>query len=124
MARAKKKPVVVEVELEPSARDYVMARLLAARKEAQAAIEAIDDAVTNFVEPEEDDDLAERTELVDAAIEHAGALSRALESAQEILPQVDPEECEPWDEDADADDDDDDDDGDEPRIPTARVVKQ
>ncbi len=105
--RAAKKRVVVEVELEVTPRDYVLARLAAARSSAMQAVNAIDDAISCFMEPEEDEDGAERKELVEAALEHAGAATRALECAEEILPQVDNAECEPWDEDADEDDADD-----------------
>lgn len=105
--RAKRKPVI-EVELDVSARDYVMARLSAARSAAASAIDAIDDAIGIFVEPDDDEDGSERKELVDAALEHIGVATRALETADEILPQVDNAECEPWDEDGDEEDPEDD----------------
>lgn len=102
--RSVKRQIVVEEEDEITTRDFAMARLAAARASAQAAIDAIDDAVTAFVEPEEDEKGTERTELVDAALECLGRATRALESCAEILPQVDMTECEPWDEDSDDDD--------------------
>lgn len=101
--RAKVKKVI-EVDLEVTPRDFVMARLVAARAQAQSAIDAIDDAVTAFVEPESDEDGKERAELVEAALESLGAATRALESAEEALPAVDNAECEPWDEDSDDED--------------------
>ncbi len=109
MAKLKKKRrVVAEVEIDESTRDTVMARLAAARSCAAAVVDAIDEAIALFVEPEEDDDASERLELIETALETAGMASRALEAAKEAMPGVDPEECEPWDEDADDDDDDDD----------------
>ncbi len=99
---------VVEIEVEVTSRDFVMARLAAARAAARSAIDAIDDAITLFLEPEDDEDASDRKELVEAALEHVGAATRALESAEEMLPQVDPVECEPWDDEGDEESDDDD----------------
>lgn len=90
--------------IEITERDYVMARLAAARSAAQSTVEAIDEALAMFVDPEEDSRGKERTELVDAAIEAAGCASRALEDAAEILPDVDFEEGEPWEDEEDEDD--------------------
>ena len=85
-------------ELDQSAsRDFVMARLYAARVCAQGAVEAIDEAIAYFVDPDEDDEGEERTELIESALENAGMATRALESASEAMEAVDPEECEPWD---------------------------
>lgn len=104
-ARAKQPPPELEEE-DATSRDFVMARLAAARHSALATIEAIDEAMGLFVNPEDDGDGSERTELVQTALEAAGCTSRALESAEERIEDIDPEECEPWD----ADDDDDEDD--------------
>lgn len=92
-----RKREIIHVDAEPGARDYVMARLAAARISAMAAVGAIDEAIELFVEVEEDDDGSERTELVETALENIGCATRALESAEEKMPKVDPEECEPWD---------------------------
>lgn len=94
--------------LEISPRDYAMARLAAARVAAQSAMDAIDDALAYFVDPDEDERARERKELIETALESAGMCSRALECAQEAMPVVDPEECEPWDGDEDEEDEDDD----------------
>jgi hypothetical protein len=123
-----KKSVRVEVELAVTPRDYVMARLAAARMSAQHAIDAIDDIVGLCVDPGEDPKLTERKELLEAALDHAGATARALECAEEAIEQIDPVECEPWDEDGDeADDEDEDetepDDADIPRA-TARARRR
>jgi hypothetical protein len=101
------------VEVDPTTRDFVMARLLAARASAQAAIDAIDDATLLFVEPEDDEKGKKRRKLLEAALDASGAASRALECADEAMPEVDFVECEPWDEDGDEDEDEEDDDGDD-----------
>ena len=116
MAKTRRKP---EPEIEITERDYVMARLLAARSAAQDALNAIDEAAELFTNPDEDKKGKHRVELVDTALEASGAASRALESAQEVLDDVDMQEGEPWDdesEDDDSEDEDteeDDEDGDE-----------
>jgi len=106
----KKRTVEVVDELDVTSRDYVMARLLAARASFQASIDAIDECAALFVNPDDDKKGDERKELIDSALEAAGAGSRALESAEETFDQIDPTEGEPWDE--DDDDDEEDEDGD------------
>lgn len=102
MPRTRKK-VRVEVEISPSPRDYVMARLAAARSAAADTLANIDEALGYFVDAE-DDDGAERAELVASALENVGFATRALESAEEVMPQIDPEESEPWEGDDEEDD--------------------
>jgi len=104
---AKRKKAQEAPAYDPGARDQAMARLAASRSCAQAAIEAIDEALALFVNPDEDDDASERTEIIEAAIDAAGMMQRALEAASGHMERVDPEACEPWDEDGDDDDDDD-----------------
>lgn len=96
--RARRKP---EVEFDPDARDFVMARLAAARVSAAAAIMAIDETIVMFVDVEEDEDGADRTDAIAAALEEAGRATRALEAAEERMSKVDPQDCEPWDTDED-----------------------
>lgn len=116
----RRKPV--EVTVEASARDFVMARLAAARVAAASVVAAIDEALDLFVEVQDDEKGRDRRDLLQAALEGVGCATRALESAEEIMPQVDPEECEPWD---DGDDDDEEDDGDEPeRLPRATARRR
>lgn len=103
MPRAKpKKPVAAEsTDLEPTARDYVMARLAAGRAAAQSAVNAIDEALNLFVNPDEDDDGGERTEMIDEALEALGVASRATEAAEKGMSELendDIEAGEPWDE--------------------------
>lgn len=94
--RARKR---LRIEVDATSRDYVMARLAAARASATALIESVDECLNLFVDPDEDDKGKERKELVDAALESAGCTTRALESAEEMLPHVDMKEVEPWDRD-------------------------
>jgi hypothetical protein len=97
--RAKKKVIEIKTngEVEATARDYAMARVAAARASAAAVIDACDDFITLCIDPEDDDDASERQELLESALEHAGAAARALESAEVMIDKIDPEECEPWD---------------------------
>ena len=101
MARAKKKASAFGLpKADLPARDFVMARLAASRAAAQAAVEAIDDTLNLFVDPEEDDDGSEREELIGAALESIGAATRALESAEKAYDELDEDTVsspEPWD---------------------------
>jgi hypothetical protein len=98
-------------------RDFVMARLMAARASAQAVIEAIDVAASAFVNPESDAKGRERREVIEDALEAAGTVSRALESAEaelEVFDADDWKEREPWeDEDGEEDDDEEEDEDDD-----------
>lgn len=85
----------------PTWRDFVMARLAAARANAQAVVELCDEAIDLFIDPEDDKKARDRAEAIENALDAAGATARALECAEAELPQIDPLECEPWDEDAD-----------------------
>lgn len=96
-----------------------MARLAAARVSAQSAVNAIDEALELFIEVDEDAKGKDRTELVETALESVGCATRALEAAEEALPGVDFEECEPWDESDDDDEDEDEDDESESPVPRA-----
>lgn len=98
--------------VEATPRDYVMARLGAARAGLAAATEAVDEALAYYAEPDDDADGEERAELMDAADESLGAATRALQEAQRAMAAVDPEEGEDdleEDEDEEEDDDEDDD---------------
>lgn len=89
----------IPIEVDATARDYVMARLAAARASATSLIDSIDECLNLFIDPDEDEKGKERKELVDAALESAGCASRALESAEEMIRSVDMKEVEPWDQD-------------------------
>jgi hypothetical protein len=110
MARARKQPEPVEEATEEqeeealAARDFVMARLLAARAAAADAIAAIDEAALLFVDTGDDATGKKRKQLVDEALESAGILCRALESAEDgVLEGYDTEAGEPWEEEEDDD---------------------
>jgi hypothetical protein len=66
-------------------RDFVMARLAAARGHVSAAAEAIDGCISLFLWPIEDKDGSDRSDALDVACGAAGDLSRAVEAAQAIL---------------------------------------
>jgi hypothetical protein len=93
-----------EAEEASRARDFVMARLAAARASAQASINMIDDAMHLFVNPVDDKKGDDRKEMLDAALEEMGSASRALEAAEERYEEIDPTEEEPWEEDGEEDD--------------------
>ncbi len=105
MARSKRAPEPPDDDGEgndtdqaATARDYVMARMAAARSCAQNAIDSIDEGVALFVAPGEDASGKKRTEAVEIALEQLGCATRAMESAEEAMPDVDTDEEEPWDE--------------------------
>jgi hypothetical protein len=81
-----------------SPRDFVMARLAAARNALQASIESIDESLALYVNPDDDAKGKERKELLDTAVESVGVASRCLEAAEETIGEVDFKEGEPWDE--------------------------
>jgi hypothetical protein len=116
MPRAKKKPEREPEEdedddeeegdgvCEPTVRDYVMARIAAARASAQTAIELCDVAIANFVEPDEDKDGTERGESIDAGLEALGSATRSLEEAHRVWEdddELDLEEGEDYESDED-----------------------
>lgn len=96
----------------PSPRDYVMARLAAARAQASSALADLDDAIGHFVDPEDDcrdGDL--RSAAMEAALESLGCASRCIEAAQEVWDDddlVDPGEGEDYGDDDDEDEEEDD----------------
>ncbi len=106
MARARKQPDPEpeeekdDDELEITERDYVMARLAAGRNAAKAACDAIDEAIALFVNPDDDMKGKERHQLVDDALQSLGAATLATQAAEEVLPDVDMGECEPWEDEA------------------------
>jgi hypothetical protein len=110
--RAKKREVEVEEDDESDElltfRDFVMARLAAARVSAQAAIEQIDAALGHFVDPDEDKGGTERGELLEGALEAIGEASRGIEAAQHIWDNEEVEDDGEPDLDLDEDEDDED----------------
>lgn len=94
--RARTTALETTTPLEVTPRDFVMARLAAARLSLQSALEAIDDTIALYVSPEDDEDGSERKENLSVALECAGAGSRALESAEQHQDRVDLLEIEPW----------------------------
>ena len=85
-----------EEEIDPSAaRDFVLARLAAARARVAAIEKGIDACIACFLIEKLDPTGKDRADLLDDLAEEAGCLSRALEAAQELLEDVDPKEGEP-----------------------------
>lgn len=110
MARRKRErepeplPIVPEDETDGERnRDYVMARVSGARNALAAAIESLDEVTALFMNPDDDKDGKDRKDALDAAVEEVGVATRALESAEEFITNVDFEVGEPWDEDDDDD---------------------
>jgi hypothetical protein len=95
--------VVDDDEIDEAAidRDFCMARLAAARASLQAACNAVDEALVLFVNPDEDSDGTEREENLSDALEAVGAATIALQQAEAVYEEVDPELGEPDDEDED-----------------------
>lgn len=83
-------------EVEATARDYAMARAAAAITFAEGAIEALKELIAMFVTPEDDRGGTGRSELISDALDLLGSATRAVESAETAMPQVDPAEGEPW----------------------------
>ncbi len=118
MAKPRKKATVKietteELEIDPSPRDFFMARLAAGRAAAQAAISALDELLNLCINPEDDKKGKEREELLGETLESLGCACRAVEMAEATFEQVDLDECEPWDEDGEEDEDEDEDDEEE-----------
>jgi hypothetical protein len=85
-----------EDEPEATARDYVMARLAAARAALQEGLTAVDEALSLFLTPDLDATGSKRDEMVETALEWSGVAARALECASEDYDHADPSETEPW----------------------------
>ena len=73
-------------------RDYVMARLAAARGAVSAAEEALDACILFFLCPGEDKKAEERNEALEAVADAAGDISRSVELAQAAMEEMGKEE--------------------------------
>lgn len=65
-------------------RDFVLARVAAARNHAADMVSALDDYITLAINPDEDKKGETRKELLEAVLDDAGYLSRAVEAAQDL----------------------------------------
>lgn len=100
---AKRRPAEVP-EIEVSERDFVLARVTAARAFIRYVGDALDELEGVFLlAPEEDPKGKVRTDALGDALNQLGNATRALESAEEAMPAVDFNEIEPWDEDDEED---------------------
>lgn len=86
-------------DLDVTNRDFVMARVAAARLSSQAAQDAMDELIGLFLTPEDDPKGKKRKEALGAALEQLGYATRAMESAEDALPHVDNDEGEPGEDD-------------------------
>lgn len=102
-----------QFEIDPSPRDFVMARIAAGRAAAQSAVAAIDDLLNLFVNPDDDKRGKERVELLGEALEALGCACRAVEMAEATIDQIEFTECEPWDEGASEEDEEEEEDEDD-----------
>jgi hypothetical protein len=86
---------MTKAEEKTAARDFVMARLGAARACVGAASTEIDNALGCFVSPEDDKKGEERGGAMESAVDLLGEAVRAVEAAQDMLEDVDFSEGEP-----------------------------
>lgn len=96
-------------EIEVTDRDFVMARIGAARAAASDALSMLDEAMSLMVNPHDDEKGKKRKANVKDALEALGVATSSLELAEANIDEYDPTEEEPGDEDEDEDDEEDDD---------------
>lgn len=97
-------------------RDYLMARVAAALVSADAAKMTCTEILATFVNPDDDKKGKTRKQLIDDALEAAGAAQRALEDAEAAFDEADSEAFalgEPWEDADDGDEDEEDEDEDD-----------
>lgn len=102
-----------EDELEITDRDFVMARVAAARAALSDAITMLDEFQSLCINPDNDKRGKQRKEYLDDALEAVGLGTRSLELAHENVTEMDFAEGEPGDVEEDEDDDDEEDDEDD-----------
>lgn len=76
------------------ARDFVMARLGAARAHVSNAADDIDAALQLFVSPGDDPDGKGRADMLETADDALGEAARAIQAGQEVYPGINPTEAE------------------------------
>lgn len=96
-----------------AARDFVMARLAAARAHIGGASDALDELLQLMVDPDEDRKGKRRAELLEAVDAVLGEAATSMQIAQAGWSDCDPAEGEPEPDDDDEEDDDEDEDDDE-----------
>jgi hypothetical protein len=90
------------------ARDFVMARLFAARAAAQSALTALDEAAMLFLDPtDEDEKGTKRKDLLEDADASLGVAAQGVQAAMEAFPEIDAREAEDLDGDPDEEEEDD-----------------
>jgi hypothetical protein len=78
-----------------NARNFVMARLGAARAMLSIATDAIDEVLVVFVAPDDDPKAKQRADGLEAADDAIGEAARAVQAAQTLMEEIDPKEGEP-----------------------------
>ena len=73
-------------------RDFILARLAAARGILAAASESLDSCIVQFIFPDDDKSGKERNEALEALADAAGDLSRSIELAQAGMEAISKEE--------------------------------
>lgn len=109
-----------KAEVASAARDFVMARLLAARGSVAIAAEAIDQVADMFTDPGEDASGNKRKQLLEAIDAALGAAAISAQLAMAEMANIDPEEEEPDPESEDDDEDEEEEDDDESKDEPAK----
>lgn len=91
-----------------AARDFVMARLLAAGASLKTAQAALDDAAALFLDPSGDVSGKERKKLLETLDAACGDAAASTQLAMAELPQIDPQEEDPEPGDEEEEDEDED----------------
>jgi len=79
-------------KVQATPRDFVLARLAAARTLLGSLVEGLDGLIDIFAEPSIDKHGDEREEVFKALLEDAGTFSRTLECAQAVFESLSPTE--------------------------------
>lgn len=82
----------------PTDRDFVLARAATAISYAQNAISALQEMIVLWNNPDDDEGGKERIEALESALNDFASATKALESAEEVMPEADLDEVEPWEE--------------------------
>jgi hypothetical protein len=93
-------------------RDFVMARITAARAAVTGAVDTMDMIIANFLDPSEDADMKVRAQLAEEAEDYLDEAAVSLMAAVKTFSEVDGSEGEPdlsylLDEDGESEEDDD-----------------
>lgn len=82
----------------PTDRDFVLARAATAISYAQNAISALQEMIILWNNPDDDEGGKERVSALESALNDLASATKACESAEEVMPEADMDEVEPWEE--------------------------